>query len=105
VSHNYFAPLRHVGFLVLSANASAAFLLNLATMALIKHTSALTLNVSGVFKDIGLILWSARVQLAPTPSRADGPLISVQPPACATSVLPRPLTVSPAVGWTHAAGR
>lgn len=38
-----------------------AFLLNLATMALIKNTSALTLNVSGVFKDIGLILWSVAV--------------------------------------------
>ena len=38
-----------------------AFLLNLATMALIKNTSALTLNVSGVFKDIGLIFWSVLV--------------------------------------------
>ena len=30
-------------------------------MALIKNTSALTLNVSGVFKDIFLILWSVVV--------------------------------------------
>ena len=30
-------------------------------MALIKHTSALTLNVSGVFKDILLIVWSVVV--------------------------------------------
>ena len=55
------AALRHVGFATLLANASVAFLLNLGTMALIKHTSALTLNVSGVFKDIGLILWSVAV--------------------------------------------
>ena len=46
---------------MLFANASVAFFLNLATMALIKHTSALTLNVSGVFKDIGLIVWSVLV--------------------------------------------
>ena len=36
-------------------------MLNLATMQLIKNTSALTLNVSGVFKDVGLILWSVVV--------------------------------------------
>ena len=41
--------------------ASVAFLLNIATMALIKSTSALTLNVAGVFKDVGLILWSVAV--------------------------------------------
>jgi predicted component of type VI protein secretion system len=29
-------------------------------MALIKHTSALTLNVSGVFKDLLLIFYSVR---------------------------------------------
>ena len=52
---------RRVGALVLIMNASIAFVLNLATMQLIKHTSALTLNVSGVFKDVGLILWSVVV--------------------------------------------
>ena len=61
VLHNNFAPIRHVGFPTLFANASVAFLLNIATMALIKHTSALTLNVSGVFKDVGLVLWSVLV--------------------------------------------
>ena len=61
VCHRHFAPIRHVGLLTLTLNASVAFLLNLATMALIKNTSALTLNVSGVFKDIGLILWSVAV--------------------------------------------
>ena len=47
------APLHHVGAPLLLLNASVVVLLNLSTMALIKHTSALTLNVSGVFKDIG----------------------------------------------------
>jgi len=61
VCRNRFAPIRHLGFLTLLANASVAFLLNLATMALIKNTSALTLNVSGVFKDIGLILFSVGI--------------------------------------------
>ena len=46
------------GFLTLASNSSVAFLLNLATLALIKHTSALTLNVAGVVKDLLLILWS-----------------------------------------------
>ena len=59
--HHHFAPFHHVGLPVLVANASVAFFLNLATMALIKHTSALTLNVAGVFKDIGLIVWSVLV--------------------------------------------
>ena len=58
---HHFASVRHVGGAVLLANASVAFFLNIATMALIKHTSALTLNVSGVFKDLGLILWSVVV--------------------------------------------
>jgi len=49
------------GYLTLLANASMAFLLNIATMALIKHTSALTLNVAGVFKDLLLIVWSVLV--------------------------------------------
>jgi len=49
------------GYLTLLANSSIAFCLNIATMALIKHTSALTLNVAGVFKDLLLILWSVIV--------------------------------------------
>jgi len=59
--HHHMAPLHHVGAPLLLLNASVVVLLNLSTMALIKHTSALTLNVSGVFKDIGLILWSVYV--------------------------------------------
>lgn len=55
------AAPRRIGGLILISNASIAFLLNLATMALIKHTSALTMNVSGVFKDFMLILYSANV--------------------------------------------
>lgn len=58
------AALRRVGALVLVSNASVAFLLNLATVTLIKHTSALTLNVSGVVKDFLLILFSALVNKA-----------------------------------------
>jgi len=50
-----------VGFFKLAANASVAFVLNLATMALIKYTSALTLNVAGVVKDLLLIFWSVAV--------------------------------------------
>jgi len=49
------------GYVTLLANSSIAFCLNIATMALIKHTSALTLNVAGVFKDLLLILWSVIV--------------------------------------------
>lgn len=52
---------RRAGLLTLVANSSVAFALNIATMALIKHTSALTLNVAGVFKDLLLILWSVFV--------------------------------------------
>lgn len=52
------AAMRKVGFVTLLANSSVAFLLNLATLALIKHTSALTLNVAGVVKDFLLIAWS-----------------------------------------------
>ena len=55
------AALRHAGGLVLLSNASIAFLLNLATLALIKQTSALTLNVAGVVKDLLLIAWSVVV--------------------------------------------
>jgi len=52
---------RRAGFLALGSNASIAFLLNLATLALIQHTSPLTLNVSGVVKDLLLIAWSVGV--------------------------------------------
>ena len=61
LSRHRFAAIRHVGVPMLLANASIAFFLNLATMALIKHTSALTLNVSGVFKDLLLIAWSVLI--------------------------------------------
>ena len=40
------------------ASLCTAFALNIATMALIKHTSALTLNVAGVGKDLLLIGYS-----------------------------------------------
>ena len=52
------AAIRQTGFFILFSNSSVAFLLNLATLALIKHTSALTLNVAGVVKDLLLIAWS-----------------------------------------------
>ncbi|KAL1510812.1 hypothetical protein AB1Y20_007096 [Prymnesium parvum] len=61
LSEHRFRAVRKVGCLTLLANASVAFILNLATMALIKHTSALTLNVSGVFKDLLLICYSVLV--------------------------------------------
>jgi len=61
LSQHNFRALRKAGALTLLANASVAFALNLATMALIKHTSALTLNVSGVFKDLLLIVYSVVV--------------------------------------------
>jgi len=54
-------PIRAVGGVLFVSNMSIAFLLNLSTMALIKHTSALTMNVSGVIKDLALILWSVFV--------------------------------------------
>ena len=56
-----FAAVRRTGGLMLLANSSIAFLLNLATLALIRHTSALTLNVAGVVKDLLLIAWSVLV--------------------------------------------
>ena len=47
-------------------------------MALIKHTSALTLNVAGVFKDIGLILWSVIISGAVvTPIQYSGYAVAV----------------------------
>ena len=47
--------------LVLLANCTVAFLLNVASMQLIRATSALTLNVAGVFKDVLLVAWSVAV--------------------------------------------
>jgi len=55
------AAIRDAGFLTLTSNSSIAFLLNLATLALIQRTSALTLNVAGVVKDLLLICWSVVV--------------------------------------------
>lgn len=73
VTKHHAAPMRRVGVLLLLLNASVAFLLNLATMALIKSTSALTLNVSGVAKDLLLIGWSVVVSGAlVTPSQMAG---------------------------------
>jgi len=78
LSRHRFAAIRHVGALKLLANASIAFLLNLATMALIKHTSALTLNVSGVFKDLLLIGYSVVVSGAiVTPTQYFGYVIAL----------------------------
>ena len=54
-------PFRSVGPPLFALNLCLAFVLNVATMALIKQTSALTLNVAGVFKDLLLILWSVFV--------------------------------------------
>ena len=65
--HHRMAPLHHVGAPLLLLNASVVVLLNLSTMALIKHTSALTLNVSGVFKDIGAPRTRARARPPPRP--------------------------------------
>ena len=72
--HHRMAPLHHVGAPLLLLNASVVVLLNLSTMALIKHTSALTLNVSGVFKDIGAPRTRARRR--PPPRRRRRPCTS-----------------------------
>lgn len=78
LSAHQFHAVRRVGVLTLLLNASVAFALNLATMALIKNTSALTLNVSGVFKDLLLILWSVVVSGAiVTPTQYFGYAIAV----------------------------
>jgi len=61
LAHRGLDAFRVVGPLVFAANLSLAFVLNLATMALIKHTSALTLNVAGVVKDLLLIGYSVAV--------------------------------------------
>ena len=55
------AVIRQAGAVVLISNSSVAFLLNLATLALIKQTSALTLNIAGVCKDVLLIAFSVAV--------------------------------------------
>ena len=58
---NGLEAVRRTGAPLLLANASLAFALNIASMAAIKHTSALTMNVAGVVKDVLLILWSVYV--------------------------------------------
>ena len=52
------ACMRHPMHAVAGASLCTSFALNIATMALIKHTSALTLNVAGVGKDLLLIGYS-----------------------------------------------
>ena len=61
LSHRGLEAFRAVGPLVFAANLCLAFVLNLATMALIKATSALTLNVAGVVKDLLLISYSVAI--------------------------------------------
>jgi len=67
---NEFARLRDVGFRpivdnlgvpVLLLNSSVAVCLNLSSIALIAYTSALTINISAIFKDMLLILFSVVV--------------------------------------------
>merc|ERR1712003_46447 len=55
----------HITPWVMVANASAAFLLNLAVFLLIGKTSALTMNIAGVIKDWMLIWFSFSVFQAP----------------------------------------
>ena len=50
-----------VGTGIFAVNLCLAFVLNIATMALIQNTSALTLNVAGVIKDLILIGYSVVV--------------------------------------------
>jgi len=50
-----------VGIGIFALNLCLAFVLNIATMALIQNTSALTLNVAGVIKDLILIGYSVVV--------------------------------------------
>ena len=50
-----------VGIGIFAVNLCLAFVLNIATMALIQNTSALTLNVAGVIKDLILIGYSVVV--------------------------------------------
>ena len=50
-----------VGIGIFTVNLCLAFVLNIATMALIQNTSALTLNVAGVIKDLLLIGYSVTV--------------------------------------------
>ena len=50
-----------VGGGIFAVNLCLAYILNIATMALIQNTSALTLNVAGVIKDLILIGYSVAV--------------------------------------------
>lgn len=50
-----------VGGGIFAVNLCLAYVLNIATMALIQNTSALTLNVAGVIKDLLLIGYSVTV--------------------------------------------
>jgi drug/metabolite transporter (DMT)-like permease len=50
---------------ILIANGMVAFSLNIASVMLIKHTSALTLTLSGVIKDILLVLLSLAIFKSP----------------------------------------
>ncbi|KAB2579607.1 hypothetical protein BFW01_g4925 [Lasiodiplodia theobromae] len=52
------AELAKVGFFTLIANASVAFMLNFAVVLFIKRTSAVTLTLCGVLKDILLVVAS-----------------------------------------------
>lgn len=54
-----FAPVfENIGIPLLLLNSSVAVALTLSSIALISYTSALTMNIAGVFKDLLLILWS-----------------------------------------------
>ena len=54
-----FAPVfENIGIPLLMLNSSVAVALTLSSIALISYTSALTMNIAGVFKDLLLILWS-----------------------------------------------
>eukprot|EP00966_Prymnesium_polylepis_P276001 6376585-Prymnesium_polylepis.1 len=64
-------------------------------MALIKHTSALTLNVSGVFKDLLLIVYS--VQATPTTR----PTATAHSPQPTHSSQPQPTNSPPTAHPTH----
>jgi drug/metabolite transporter (DMT)-like permease len=52
-------------WVILVANGTVAFLLNIASVMLIKHTSALTLTLAGVIKDILLVVLSLLIFKSP----------------------------------------
>lgn len=54
-------PIHAIPPLYLCTNAACAFLLNASSMLLVKYTSALTLNISGIVNDFLLIAWSVAV--------------------------------------------